>query len=121
MTNKRYKTISEVSELLNINKHVIRYWDSKFQGLSLRLRDNKQRLFNSENIKKIEEIRNLLYHNGQHNYSLDLANKIINQNKKKTVKFNQILKKPLNSQNSKKLDIKELREISENLSDLLKL
>ena len=34
---KKYKTIKEVSDLLNINQHVIRYWDSKFEGLSIRL------------------------------------------------------------------------------------
>ena len=29
MKEKRYKTISEVSEILNIGTHIIRYWDSK--------------------------------------------------------------------------------------------
>ena len=34
MKDKKYKSISEVSELLKINKHVIRYWDTKFDGIS---------------------------------------------------------------------------------------
>ena len=121
MSNKRYKTISEVSELLNINKHVIRYWDSKFPGLSVRLNDNKQRLFNNDNIKKLGEIKNLLYQNGQHNYSLDLVNKIINKSKR----FNQFskggVKKPLVFEDGKKLEIDTLIKISKNLKKLLDL
>ena len=44
---KKYKTIKEVSNLLNINQHVIRYWDSKFEGLSFRFSEKKQRYFNN--------------------------------------------------------------------------
>ena len=51
MVDKNYKSISEVSLLLNINKHVIRYWDSKF-NISTRLNKNKQRFFDNENIKR---------------------------------------------------------------------
>ena len=44
MTNKTYKSISEVSELLKIKKHVIRYWDSNFEDISTRLGDKKRRM-----------------------------------------------------------------------------
>ena len=76
MSEKKYKSISEVSKILNLKKHVIRYWDSKFDGLSVRLNSNKQRFFNNDNIIKLREIKNALYKNGKHNYSLDLANTI---------------------------------------------
>ena len=46
MNNKHYKSITEVSEMLNINKHVIRYWDSKFEGISFRRGKNTRRFFN---------------------------------------------------------------------------
>ena len=42
---KKYKTIKEVSNLLNINQHVIRYWDSKFDGLSIRFSKKKTKIF----------------------------------------------------------------------------
>ena len=74
---KKYKTIKEVSNLLNINQHVIRYWDSKFEGLSIRFSSKKQRYFNNDHIKKIQDLKKTLYQNGKHNYSLDLAKKII--------------------------------------------
>jgi len=82
MTDKKYISIDELSKLLNINKHVIRYWDSKFDGISTRLSNNKQRFFNSENIKKIKNLQSILYQDGKHNYSLDLAKKIINNTPK---------------------------------------
>ena len=78
---KKYKTIKEVSNLLNINQHVIRYWDSKFEGLSIRFSSKKQRYFNNDHIKKIQDLKKTLYQNGKHNYSLDLAKKIINNKK----------------------------------------
>ena len=76
MSQKKYKSISEVSKLLNINTHVIRYWDAKFDGISTRI-NNKQRFFNNENIQRLIDIKNTLYKNGKHSYSLDLANKIL--------------------------------------------
>ena len=112
--NKKYKTIKEVSNLLNINQHVIRYWDSKFDGLSIRFSAKKQRYFNNDHIKKIQDLKSTLYQNGKHNYSLDLAEKIINNKKNNYEKNSEY-------SNSKKstIDIKKLIAIRENLSKLL--
>ena len=111
---KKYKTIKEVSNLLNINQHVIRYWDSKFEGLSIRFSSTKQRYFNNDHIKKIQDLKKTLYQNGKHNYSLDLAKRIINNKKNKYEKNSEY-------SNSKKstIDIKKLIAIRENLSKLL--
>jgi len=108
MNDKQYKSITEVSELLKINKHVIRYWDSKFDGISMRLSNTKRRFFSSENIKKIKELRDTLYQNGKHNYSLDLAKKIIDKDKDKDKEIKNI-----------SIDIKVLRIISSDLKKLL--
>ena len=48
MKNKYYKSISEVSEILKIKQHVIRYWDSQFDGISTRLGERKRRYFSSK-------------------------------------------------------------------------
>ncbi len=90
MSEKRYKNIKEVSKLLNIKEHVIRHWDSidpkttkiRFQGLSIRSKGGT-RYFNAENIKKLEQLKNVLFENGKHNYSLDLASKILSARKYK--------------------------------------
>ena len=113
MKDKKYKSISEVSELLKINKHVIRYWDTKFDGISTRLSENKRRFFSTENIKKLQEIKNILYQNGRHNYSFDLAKKIVgNKSKKNEISI-------INKSGQAKFNIVKLHEISNNLKELL--
>ena len=112
MNNKVYKSISEVSNILKINKHVIRYWDSKFDGISTRLSKNKRRFFSKENIERLQKLKNVLYQNGKHNYSLDLANKIVS---KRSNKKND--DQNLNMKNSVKIN--KLKEISSNLKKLL--
>tara|TARA_Y100001936_G_C15682242_1_gene461681 strand:- start:15 stop:353 length:339 start_codon:yes stop_codon:yes gene_type:complete len=111
---KKYKTIKEVSNLLNINQHVIRYWDSKFDGLSIRFSKKKQRYFNNEHIKKIEDLKKTLYQNGKHNYSLDLAKKIINNKKNNYDKKTDYLDTKKNT-----LDVKKLMNIRDSLNKLL--
>ena len=114
MKDKKYKSISEVSELLKINKHVIRYWDTKFDGISTRLSKNKRRFFSIENIKKLQEIKNILYQNGRHNYSFDLAKKIVgNKSEKNEISI-------INKSDQTKFNILKLQEISNNLKELLK-
>ena len=128
MIEKQYINIKEVSKLLNIKEHVIRYWDSidsktekiRIQGLSTRNRGGT-RYFNRDNINKLEQLKNLLFENGKHNYSLDLANKILSSKKNKVSE----LKKYNITQNvtpSKKVEIKlKLDEILFKLRNLTKL
>ena len=39
------------------------------------------RYFNQQHIKKLSNIKNILFEEGKHNYSLDLVNKIISSKK----------------------------------------
>ena len=128
MSEKYYKNIKEVSKILNIKEHVIRYWDSvdpktnriRFNGLSTRSRGGT-RYFNKENINKLRQLNSLLFENGKHNYSLDLANKILSSKKSKVSDFsnfnithNKIL--------DKKIDIKlKLDKVLIKLQNLIKL
>ena len=86
--NKQYYNISEVSKILNLKEHVIRHWDSvdpktnklRIAGLSIRTKGGT-RYFNQTHIKKLSNIKNILFEEGRHNYSLDLVNKIISSKK----------------------------------------
>ncbi len=86
--NKQYYNISEVSKILNIKEHVIRHWDSldpktnklRIEGLSIRTKGGT-RLFNQSHIKKLSNIKNILFEEGKHNYSIDLVNKIMSSKK----------------------------------------
>ena len=126
MIEKQYKNIKEVSKILNIKEHVIRYWDSidpktekiRIQGLSTRNKGGI-RYFNKENINKLQQLKGVLFENGKHNYSLDLANKILSS------KTNKILDSKKTNQNvtpDKKVEIKlKLDETLFKLRNLINL
>ncbi len=86
--NKQYYNIKEVSNILNLKEHVIRHWDSvdpktnklRIEGLSMRTKGGT-RYFNQNHIKKLINIKNILFEEGKHNYSLDLVKKIISSKK----------------------------------------
>ena len=96
MINKKYFNISEVSKMLQIEEHKIRYWDSvdpktnknRIDGISTKSKGGT-RYFNKENIKKLEKLKNILYEGSSQNYSIKLADKILSLNSKKFVKKNQ--------------------------------
>jgi len=111
MNDKTYKSISEVSHLLKINKHVIRYWDSRFAGISTRLGEKKRRFFSTKNIQKLYELKKILHKDGKSVYSIGLANKLINKKK--------FLKDNFNKSESN-ININKLDEISKNLKKIIK-
>ena len=112
--NKNYKSISEVSEILKVKQHVIRYWDSQFNGVSTRLGFRKRRFFNQKNIKKLQTLKKLLHTNGKSHHSLEMARKIIENNIVEK-KFNSLIE-----QTDGKIDINQLITISENFKKLVK-
>ena len=75
--NKTYYSISEVSKLLGIEQHTIRFWDSKIENLSKKSEKGKTRFFTQHHIKKLSLLNNLL----KGNSSLELADKIISKQK----------------------------------------
>ena len=113
MKNKNYRSISEVSEILKIKQHVIRYWDSQFNGVSTRLGERKRRFFNSKNIKKLQNLKKLLHTDGKSHHSLEMARKIIESN---------IIEKQINLSTQlihNKSYINQLISISENLKKIV--
>jgi len=82
--NKKYLNISEVSKMLQIEEHKIRYWDSldpktkkyRVEGISTKSKGGT-RYFNRENIKKLQKLNNILYDGNKQNYSIKLAEKIL--------------------------------------------
>ena len=126
--NKQYYNISEVSKILNLKEHVIRHWDSvdpktnklRIEGLSIRTKGGT-RYFNQTHIKKLSNIKNILFEEGKHNYSLDLVNKIMSS--KKLYKNNtgevDLAFKDKNLPTDSKTQVK-LKKIINNLKSLIK-
>ena len=126
--NKQYYNISEVSKILNLKEHVIRHWDSvdpktnklRIEGLSIRTKGGT-RYFNQTHIKKLLNIKNILFEEGKHNYSLDLVNKIMSSKKlyKNKTSEDDLALKDKNLATDSKTQVK-LKKIINNLKSLIK-
>ena len=59
-----FRTISEVSNEINIPTHVLRFWETKFPNINPLKRSGNRRYYRPEDVKLIIEIKNLLYDKG---------------------------------------------------------
>ena len=111
MINKKYLNISEVSKLLQIEEHKIRYWDSvdpktnknRIEGISTKSKGGT-RYFNKENIKKLQNLKNILYDGDNQNYSIKLAEKLISLNIKPVIEKDKRIKDFQNINNVEKIE-----------------
>ena len=111
MINKKYLNISEVSKILQIEEHKIRYWDSvdpktnkhRVEGISTKSKGGT-RYFNKENIKKLEKLKNILYDGDNQNYSIKLAEKILTSKTKSAIEKEKTNIDFQNSNNVKKIE-----------------
>ena len=62
--NDAFKTISEVSALLDVPQHVLRFWESKFTSLSPLKRSGGRRYYRPDDVAVLRRIRQLLYVDG---------------------------------------------------------
>ena len=60
-SEKTYRSISEVSDLLEIKPHVLRYWETQFTMLKPRKNRAGNRMYRPEEIKLLYTIKELLY------------------------------------------------------------
>ena len=110
---KTYYSISEVSKILNIKEHTIRFWDSKLSDLSKRDNKGKTRFFNVKQIEKLSRLNDIL----KKNDSITLAYEILSKKNTKN--------SPINISNLKgdsikfQKNINKIKNISKNLKNLL--
>ena len=124
MLMKRYLNIKEVSKIVGLKEHIIRYWDSvdpktqklRIDGISTKSKAGT-RYFNKENINKLQSIKSLLYEDGTFNPSLKLANKIVS-NKQNLKKTSVILSESNQSENIEKVE--KIHQILKKIRILLK-
>ena len=58
---KLYRSISEVSEMLRIKPHVLRYWETQFGMLRPRKNRAGNRMYRPEELQLLQRIKELLY------------------------------------------------------------
>ena len=76
-----YKTISEVSKLIDVPSHVLRFWETKFTQVKPIKRSGGRRYYRSEYIEVLSSIRELLYNEG---YTIKGAQKVLKSHLKNT-------------------------------------
>jgi DNA-binding transcriptional MerR regulator len=59
--DKLYFKIGEVSELLGVEPHVLRYWETEFPGLSPKKSGTGHRLYRRKDVELLLRIKDLLY------------------------------------------------------------
>ncbi|UQY80156.1 MerR family transcriptional regulator [Candidatus Hepatincola sp. Av] len=65
LTTKEHHTIGEVSKLLSVDQHVIRFWTSKFSDYICPIRKaGLRRYYSQKDIKLLSSIKDLLYDRG---------------------------------------------------------
>jgi DNA-binding transcriptional MerR regulator len=108
---KTYYSISEVSKMLNIQEHTIRFWDSKLPDLSKRNKKGKTRFFNLKQIEKLSNLNDIL----KKKDSITLAYEILSKNKNSLTGI-----KNLKDDSTKfQKNIIKIKNISKNLKKLL--
>ncbi len=59
-----FRTISEVSDDLEVPQHVLRFWESKFSQIKPLKRGGGRRYYRPEDVQLLSHIRDLLYKDG---------------------------------------------------------
>ena len=59
-----YRTISEVSDQLDVPQHVLRFWETKFPQVAPMKRAGNRRYYDPDHIALLSRIRDLLYVEG---------------------------------------------------------
>lgn len=62
--DKLYFKIGEVSEIVGVDPHVLRYWESEFPVIRPQRASSRQRLYRKDDIRNLLRIRELLYGQG---------------------------------------------------------
>lgn len=59
-----FRTISEVAEELNVEQHVLRFWETKFSHIKPLKRGGGRRYYRPEDVELLKNIHHLLYSEG---------------------------------------------------------
>ena len=79
---KLYYSIGEVSDLVGLEPHVLRYWESEFEMLRPRKNRAGQRAYTEEDIAVVRRIQQLLK---EEKYTIAGARQVLEREKHRTV------------------------------------
>ncbi len=110
-----YFRIGEVSSLVGVDTHVLRYWESEFKVIKPRRAKSKQRLYRKKDVENLLRIRALLHDEG---YTIAGARRLLKSpgRKKSLANKKTLAKKPNSDQNHLDEIKQELEEILQKIS-----
>jgi DNA-binding transcriptional MerR regulator len=77
-----FRTISEVSKVLSLPQHVLRFWETKFSQIKPIKRGGGRRYYRPEDVDLLKGIKSLLYNDG---YTIRGVQKVIKENGAKKI------------------------------------
>jgi DNA-binding transcriptional MerR regulator len=77
-----FRTITEVADLLDIQQHVLRFWETKFTHIKPMKRAGGRRYYRPEDVRLLQVIRRLLHEEG---YTIRGVQKLLRDHGVKTV------------------------------------
>ena len=77
-STEAYRTIGEVSQVLEVEAHVLRFWEGKFSQIKPIKRSGKRRYYRKEDIYILKKIKTMLYEEG---YTIKGVQKYFSNNK----------------------------------------
>ncbi|WP_322097281.1 MerR family transcriptional regulator [Pelagibius sp. Alg239-R121] len=111
-----FRTISEVSEDLDVPQHVLRFWETKFNQVKPLKRGGGRRYYRPEDVDLLRRIRELLYTDG---YTIKGVQKLLREGHGKLEpEVEETAELPLSQPPTAKTKKSELQEIVTELSEL---
>jgi DNA-binding transcriptional MerR regulator len=105
LPDKIYFKIGEVSEILEVEPYVLRYWETEFDVLKPSKAPSRHRLYKKRDVELLLEIKRLLYTEG---FTIEGARKKLKESKKEE---KHQLKLPLVDQKYKNALLKVKKEL----------
>lgn len=81
--NKLYFRIGEVSSMLGLEPHVLRFWETEFASLSPKKSGTGHRLYRRKDVELLLRIKHLLY---EKRYTIEGARQMLQEGQKRDAK-----------------------------------
>ncbi|HMA62495.1 MAG TPA: MerR family transcriptional regulator [bacterium] len=119
---KLYYSIGEVSEILDVKKYVLRYWEQEFSSLSPSKNSAGNRVYKDKDIDLLKLIKYLLY---EKKYTIEGADELVQRmNRKQIEEFASTGKLPTDESTDSR-EVENLKNVVRNiktgLQDILEI
>ena len=102
---KLYYSISEVSQALGIDQHVLRFWETEFKELAPRKNKAGNRLYKESDLQLLKRIKQLLY---EDRYTIEGAKRQLKMKDDSTGGINENVKIKLSEIKNGLLEIRDI-------------